>query len=140
MIYAQSTGAVISGRYTSRIIYLIFNNVCLKLGLYTVLKPCLKSENTNISKNDLKFNFSKNILIFEWYDSFVQMLDNVYKARNGADVLILGDFNIDITKTTHMLGFYSCCLWTCSAHYFTHKNNAHFGVWMKCCLMSSDVS
>ena len=106
------------------------------MGLYTVLKPCLKSENTNISKNELKLIFS----IKKKKKSFVQMLDNVYKARNGADVLILGDFNIDITKTTHMLGFYSCCLWTCSAHYFTHKNNAHFGVWMKCCLMSSDVS
>ena len=27
-----------------------------------------------------------------------------------------------------MLGFYSCSLWTCSAHYFTHTNNAHFDV------------
>ena len=68
------------------------------------------------------------ILISEWYDSFVQMLDNVYKAKNRADVLILGDFNIDITKTTLMLGFYPCSFWTCSAHYFTHMNNAHFGV------------
>ena len=25
------------------------------MGLYTVLKPCLKGENTNITKNDLKF-------------------------------------------------------------------------------------
>ena len=24
------------------------------MGLYTVLKPCLKGENTNITKNDLK--------------------------------------------------------------------------------------
>ena len=35
---------------------------------------------------------------FEWYDSFVQMLDDVYKAKNRADVLILGDFNIDMLK------------------------------------------
>ena len=28
------------------------------MGLYTVLKPCLKGENTNIlAKNNLKFNF-----------------------------------------------------------------------------------
>ena len=40
----------------------------------------------------------------EWYDSFVQMLDDVYNVKNGADVLILGDFNID------MLGFYPCSL------------------------------
>ena len=35
---------------------------------------------------------------FEWYDSFVQMLDGVYKAKNHADVIILGDFNIDMLK------------------------------------------
>ena len=27
------------------------------MGLYTVLKPCLKGEDTNITKNDLKFKF-----------------------------------------------------------------------------------
>ena len=27
------------------------------MGLYTVLKPWLKGENTNITKNDLKFKF-----------------------------------------------------------------------------------
>ena len=36
---------------------------------------------------------------FEWYDSFVQMLDDVYKAKNRADVLILGDLNIDMVKS-----------------------------------------
>ena len=35
---------------------------------------------------------------FEWYESFVQMLDDVYKAKNRAVVLILGDFNIDMLK------------------------------------------
>ena len=35
---------------------------------------------------------------FEWYDSFVLLLDDVYKAINRADVLILGDFNIDMLK------------------------------------------
>ena len=33
------------------------------MGLYTVLKPCLKGENTNITKNDLKFKFLQKILI-----------------------------------------------------------------------------
>ena len=33
---------------------------------------------------------------FEWYYSFVQMLDDVYRAKNRAYVLILGDFNIDM--------------------------------------------
>ena len=66
MFYAQSTGAVISGRYTSHIVHLIFNNVCLKMGLYTVFKPCLKGENTNITKNDLRFKKnSKNINFFQ---------------------------------------------------------------------------
>ena len=67
---------------------------------------------------------------FEWYDSFVQMLDDVYKVENRADVLILGgDFNnYGYAKTTLMLGFYPCSLWTSSAHYFTHTNNAHFDI------------
>ena len=33
------------------------------MGLYTVLKPCLKGENINITKNDLNFFFSPKILI-----------------------------------------------------------------------------
>ena len=33
------------------------------MGLCTVLKPCLKGENTNITKNDVNFFFSPNILI-----------------------------------------------------------------------------
>ena len=33
------------------------------MGLYTVLKPCLKGENTNITKNNLKFKFFQKILI-----------------------------------------------------------------------------
>ena len=27
------------------------------MGLYTILKPCLKVENINITKNDLKFKY-----------------------------------------------------------------------------------
>ena len=30
---------------------------------YTILKPCLKGENINITKNDLKFKFFPKILI-----------------------------------------------------------------------------
>ena len=33
------------------------------MGLYTVLKPWLKGENTNITKNDLKFKYFPKILI-----------------------------------------------------------------------------
>ena len=35
---------------------------------------------------------------FDWYDSFVQMLDEVYKVKHRADVLIFGDSNIDLLK------------------------------------------
>ena len=35
---------------------------------------------------------------FEWYGSIVQMLDDVYNVKNRADVLIFGDFNIDMLK------------------------------------------
>ena len=31
--------------------------MCLKIGLYAVLKPCLKGENINITENDLKLLF-----------------------------------------------------------------------------------
>ena len=34
VFYAQSTGAVISGRYTSDIVYLIFNNVYVLKWVY----------------------------------------------------------------------------------------------------------
>ena len=34
VFYAQSTGAVISGRYTSHIVYLIFNNVYVLKWVY----------------------------------------------------------------------------------------------------------
>ena len=27
------------------------------MGLYTILKPCLKGDNINITKNDLKFKY-----------------------------------------------------------------------------------
>jgi len=56
-----STGAVISGRYISPLIYLICNHVIVLKWAYTVWKPCLKGENTNITKNDLKL---KNL--FRW--------------------------------------------------------------------------
>ena len=29
------------------------------MGLYTILKPCLKGENINITKNDLEFKYFK---------------------------------------------------------------------------------
>ena len=35
------------------------------MGLYTVLKPCLKGENTNITKNDLKINFFLKLNFFQ---------------------------------------------------------------------------
>ena len=35
------------------------------MGLYTVLKPCLKGENTNITKNDLNLFFPKILISFK---------------------------------------------------------------------------
>ena len=34
------------------------------MGLYTVSNQCLKGENINITKNDLKFKYFQKILIF----------------------------------------------------------------------------
>ena len=36
------------------------------MGLYTVLKPCLKCENINITKNDVFVELNGNI-IKKWY-------------------------------------------------------------------------
>ena len=41
---------------------------------------------------------TRRLLLSGTHDSFVQMLDDVHKAKNRADVLILGDFNIDMLK------------------------------------------
>ena len=35
----------------------------------------------------------------EWYKWFTEMIDNVYKTKPDIDILILGDFNIDLKKT-----------------------------------------
>ena len=37
----------------------------LKMGLYTVLKPCLKGENTNIPKMISNLKKSKNVNLFQ---------------------------------------------------------------------------
>lgn len=34
----------------------------------------------------------------DWYDSFIEMLDNVYRLKPHAHVIVLGDFNIDLKK------------------------------------------
>ena len=60
-----STGAVISGRYISPLIYLICNHVIVLKWAYTVWKPCLKGENTNITKNDLKLISHKILISFK---------------------------------------------------------------------------
>lgn len=48
---------------------------------------------------------------YDWYDKFVSMMDNVYSLKNKTDVLLLGDFNINLLKphpcwqsTTALLG------------------------------------
>ena len=46
----------------------------------------------------MRYLYRNPAVTFEWYDSFVLLLDDVYKAINRADVLILGDFNIDMLK------------------------------------------
>ena len=35
---------------------------------------------------------------YEWFDDFVQMIDNLRAAKSHADILLLGDFNIDLLK------------------------------------------
>ena len=35
---------------------------------------------------------------YEWFDNFVQMIDNIHTVKPHADILVLGDFNIDLLK------------------------------------------
>ena len=35
---------------------------------------------------------------YEWFDNFVQMIDNIHIVKPHADILVLGDFNIDLLK------------------------------------------
>ena len=35
---------------------------------------------------------------YEWCDNFVQMIDSVHTVKAHADILVLGDFNIDLFK------------------------------------------
>ena len=34
----------------------------------------------------------------EWFDNCVQMIDNINTVKPDADILVLGDFNIDLLK------------------------------------------
>ena len=78
MFYAQSTGAVISGRYTSHIVYLIFNNVYVLKWVYIqFLKPCLKGENINITKND-HYRASTQLLNRTQVGNFRKSVDYVH--------------------------------------------------------------
>ena len=35
---------------------------------------------------------------YKWFDNFVQMIDNIHTVKPHADILVLGDFNIDLLK------------------------------------------
>ena len=35
---------------------------------------------------------------YEWFDNFVQMIDNIDTVKPHADILVLGEFNIDLLK------------------------------------------
>ena len=48
---------------------------------------------------------------YEWLDKFVQMIDNIDTVKPHADILVLGDFNIDATL---FLGLY---YYTCETTY-----------------------
>ena len=34
----------------------------------------------------------------EWFDNFVQMIDSIHTVKAHGDILVLGDFNIDLLK------------------------------------------
>ena len=59
--------------------------LCLSVSSFTSLFVCYLYRNSRLPLSGT-------------YDTFVEMLDDVYNVQNRADVLILGDFDIDMLK------------------------------------------
>ena len=61
--------------------------------IWLELKP-----NTNATSLFVCFLYRKTSVCYEWFDDFVQMIDNLCAVKPHADILLLGDFNIDLLK------------------------------------------
>ena len=63
------------------------------MGLYTVLKPCLKGENTNITKNNLKHLLWKELL----FTVMLQLKQNMSTHELISDPKMLHTHNKDLS-------------------------------------------
>ena len=61
--------------------------------IWLELKP-----NANAPSLFVCFLYRNPSVCYEWFDDFVQMIDNLRAAKSHADILLLGDFNIDLLK------------------------------------------
>ena len=61
--------------------------------IWLELKP-----NANAPSLFVCFLYRNPSVSYEWFDDFVQMIDNLRAAKSHADILLLGDFNIDLLK------------------------------------------
>ena len=63
--------------------------------IWLELKPSTNAPNIIIIKTIVYRNPSAS---YEWFDNFVQMIDNIHTVKPHADILVPGDFDIDLLK------------------------------------------
>ena len=60
--------------------------------IWLELKPSMNAPNIFL------FLYRNPSASYEWFDNFVQMIDNIHTVKHYANILELGDFNIDLLK------------------------------------------
>jgi len=76
-------------------------SLSLSLSLESDCVECIWLElkpNANALSLFVCFLYRNPSVCYEWFDDFVQMIDNLRAAKPHADILLLGDFNIDLLK------------------------------------------
>ena len=70
-----------------------------RLDLESDLVECIWLEPSTSAPNSFVcILYSNPSASYEWFDDFVQMIDNIHTVKPHADILVLGDFNIDLLK------------------------------------------
>ena len=62
--------------------------------IWLELKPSMNAPNIFL----IFFLYRNPSASYEWFDNFVQMIDNIHTVKHYANILELGDFNIDLLK------------------------------------------
>ena len=76
----------------------IFNHVCRKVEFEHKLIECiwLEIKNSNAAPTYVCFLYRHPSVHVDWYEHFMEMMDNVYKSKPNADIVLLGDFNLNM--------------------------------------------